>query len=176
MESITLISSTNREDAVSRIITDIYDDILKEKGCQTEVIDLQELPDSFIASALYENAGKDDAFNPIREKMAKSQKFVFVVPEYNGSFPGVLKAFIDGLKFPETFNDKKAALVGVSSGIQGAGLALSHFTDILNYCGTHVIALKPKLARIELNLQDNKLTNKVYQELLETQALQLINF
>ena len=41
--------------------------------------------------------------------------------------------------------DKKAALVGISSGVQGAGLALSHLTDIFNYCGMHVLAQKPKL-------------------------------
>ncbi|MGK7391002.1 MAG: NADPH-dependent FMN reductase [Candidatus Cyclobacteriaceae bacterium M2_1C_046] len=176
MNSITLVSSTNREDAVTRIVTDIYASILVKLGVKVEIVDLQHLPEDFVFSALYENAGTNPAFNDMRELMAKSQKFVFLVPEYNGSFPGVLKAFIDGLKFPTTFTNKKCALVGVSSGIQGGGLALSHLTDIFNYCGMHVLALKPKLARIELNLKEEKLTNSLYQELLETQAKQLIDF
>ncbi len=107
--------------------------------------------------------------------MLHSEKFVFIVPEYNGSFPGVLKAFIDGLQFPDSFAGKKAALVGVSSGIQGAGLALSHLTDIFNYCGTHVLALKPKLMHIEENLIEGKLSD-LYAELLEQQAVDLIDF
>ena len=49
----------------------------------------------------------------IRDKMVASQKFVIIVPEYNGSFPGVLKTFFDGLKFPSTFTDKNCALVGI---------------------------------------------------------------
>ena len=42
--------------------------------------------------------------------MSQSEKFVFIVPEYNGSFPGVLKTFIDGLAFPDTFEQKKNVL------------------------------------------------------------------
>ena len=176
MDSITLISSTNREDAVTRIVTDIYTDIYKKLGVTTRVIDLQLLPEDFIFSALYNNAGMNPSFNEVREIMAASKKFVFLVPEYNGSFPGVLKAFIDGLKFPETFTNKKCALVGISSGIQGGGLAVSHLTDIFNYCGMHVLALKVKLARIELHLKEGKITNELYQELLEIQAKQLLEF
>lgn len=109
--------------------------------------------------------------------MRESKKYVFIVPEYNGSFPGVLKAFIDGLEYPGTFKNKKAALVGVSSGVQGAGLALSHLTDILNYCGTHVLALKPKLSRIEANLDEHySLTNQSYKDLLSKQAEMLVKF
>lgn len=176
MDKIALISGTNREDAVTRIITDIYADMLDNLGVKSEIIDLQHLPYDFIFSALYGNAGQNPEFNRFREIMAKSQKFVFIVPEYNGSFPGVLKAFIDGLKYPDTFSNKKCALVGLSSGVQGAGLALSHLTDVLNYCGTHVLALKPKLALIESNLEDSAITNKLYRELVETQARQFIDF
>ena len=176
MESVTLISGTNREDAVTRIITDIYAAILVDLQVKAEIIDLKSLPQDFVFSALYDNAGTNPSFNETRDKMAKSKKFVFFVPEYNGSFPGVLKAFIDGLKFPDTFTNKKCALVGVSSGIQGAGLALSHLTDIFNYCGMHVLALKPKLAKIDLHLKEQKITNSLYQELLETQAKQLLTF
>ena len=76
------------------------------------------------------------------EKIQSCDKFVFVVPEYNGSFPGVFKAFVDGLKYPASFKDKKCALVGISSGTQGGALALSHLTDIFNYLGMNVLALK----------------------------------
>jgi chromate reductase len=42
--------------------------------------------------------------------------------------------------------------------------------------GMHVLALKPKLAKIEENMSDNLLTNRLYMELLHTQAEMLINF
>ena len=172
---ITVVCSTNRRDAVSHTIANIYLDVLKSQGADHQYINLADLPADFTSSALYENSGKNEVFNKYREMMATSEKFVFIVPEYNGSFPGVLKAFIDGLEFPDSFTGKKAALVGVSSGVQGAGLALSHLTDIFNYCGTHVLAFKPKLMHIEDNMTDGKL-NELYQQFLEQQAADIINF
>ena len=172
---ITVVCSTNRKDAVSNTIANIYLDVLKSQGADHQYINLADLPEDFTSSALYENSGKNEVFNKYREMMATSEKFVFIVPEYNGSFPGVLKAFIDGLEFPDSFTGKKAALVGVSSGIQGAGLALSHLTDIFNYCGTHVLAFKPKLMHVEDNMTGGKL-NELYQQFLEEQANDIINF
>lgn len=160
---------------MSKLIAGLYGDILKEKGVDSQIIKLEELPDNFTTSALYENAGTDESFNTYRTLMKDAQKMIFIVPEYNGSFPGVLKAFIDGLIFPNTFTDKKCAIVGISSGIQGAGLALSHLTDIFNYCGMHVLAQKPKLSRIEENLTENNLS-KLYHDLLVEQAEKLIEF
>jgi len=176
MSDFVIICGTNRNDSVSLQISTFYLDLLNKLGVEAELIDLKDLPNDFTFTALYENAGKNKEFNPLRETMLKARKFIFVVPEYNGSFPGVLKAFIDGLKYPNTFSNKKAALVGVSSGNQGGGLALSHLTDILNYCGTHVLALKPKLAFIDKHFSDGIIQNSLYQELLETQARQLIDF
>ena len=171
-----MICGTNRADAVSKEITLIYQGLLNQRGVSTKVIDLVDLPQDFAFSALYKNAGKNSSFNYFRELMAEASKFVFIVPEYNGSFPGVLKTFIDGLKFPGSFKNKKCALVGVSSGVQGAGLALSHLTDIFNYCGMHVLAQKPKLAKIEANMEKGKITNTLYQTLLEEQVNEFIGF
>ncbi len=172
---ITLVSGTNRKNSVSKKIAHLYRQILEDKGQETEIIYLEDMPGDFIGTALYENAGQNDAFNGVRQQIYDSQKMVFIVPEYNGSFPGVLKTFIDGLIFPGTFTNKKCALVGLSSGVQGGGLALSHLTDIFNYCGMHVLAFKPKLARIEANLAEDKLS-ELYHSLLEEQADKFIAF
>ena len=175
---ITIISSTNRGDAVSMKISRIYQKLLKSLNKPSQVIDLNELPTDFAFSALYERSGKNKLFNVFRQQIKDSDKFVYIVPEYNGSFPGVLKTFIDGLEFPESFENKKCALVGLSAGVQGAGLALSHLTDIFNYCGMHVLALKPKLAQIEQNMDMEKeeINNPLYKELIETKARQLVAF
>ncbi|MEQ9300559.1 MAG: NAD(P)H-dependent oxidoreductase [Cyclobacteriaceae bacterium] len=174
--SYIIVCGTNRKNSVSKIISGIYQTLLSERGITADFIDLAELPSDFTESALYENSGKNDEFNIYRKKMLEAKKYVFIVPEYNGSFPGVLKAFIDGLQFPNTFPDKKCALIGVSSGVQGGGLALSHLTDIFNYCGMNVMALKPKLSRIEENMTGDKISNPLYQELLEQQVEKLIGF
>ncbi len=175
---ITIVSGTNRNDAVSQRLSRIYQKLLDAQNVENEIIDLSDLPTDFAFSALYDKSGKNKVFNVFRNKMRNSDKFVFIVAEYNGSFPGVLKMFIDGLEFPKTFEGKKCALVGLSSGVQGGGLALSHLTDIFNYCGMYVLPLKPKLAQIEKNMDKDKreITNDLYNELLETQARDIVNF
>ncbi|NMM50088.1 NAD(P)H-dependent oxidoreductase [Flammeovirgaceae bacterium KN852] len=172
----TIISGTNRKDAVSPKLALYYQSCLKDRGIEASIISLNKLPEDFVFSALYENAGKHKVFNEFREQMLRSTKYIFIVPEYNGSFPGVLKAFIDGMEYPNTFAKKKSALVGLSSGVQGAGLALSHLTDILNYCGTNVLAQKPKLSFIHKNFDGEEILNDLYKQLIDEQVDAFLEF
>lgn len=175
MSKVLIICGTNRPDALSRSVCEIYQGILASINASSEIIDLGELPSDFIFSALYENAGSNPKFNEFNNKIKHHNKLVFIVPEYNGSFPGVLKAFIDGLEYPGAFKNKFCALTGLSSGVQGAGLALSHLTDIFNYCGMHVVAQKPKLANIEEYYKNGEIKNKLYMDLLKEQAEMLLS-
>ncbi len=173
---IKIIVGTNRPNSVSKLIASRYQEILREKGAESEILELEHLPADFIKTALYENNGRNEEYNAFHSRVKEGKKFVFIVPEYNGSFPGILKSFIDGMTYPNTFRNKKCALVGISSGIGGGGIALSHLTDIFHYLGMHVLALKPKLAKIEQNMSDNLLTNRLYLDLLHTQADMLLEF
>lgn len=171
-----IIVGTNRRDSVSKAIALLYQEILEGLGTSSEILHLEDLPEDFVFSALYEKNGKNPAYNAFHQRVKEGSKFIFIVPEYNGSFPGVLKAFFDGMTYPNAFKNKKCALVGISSGIGGGGIALSHLTDVFHYLGMHVLALKPKLAKIEEHMSDNLLTNRLYMDLLHTQAQMLIDF
>lgn len=173
---IKIIVGTNRKNSLSKTIAILYHEILLERGAESEILELEHLPSDFIETALYENNGRNEAYNAFHSRVKEGKKFVFIVPEYNGSFPGILKTFIDGMTYPNTFRNKKCALVGLSSGIGGGGIALSHLTDIFHYLGMHVLALKPKLAKIEQNMSDHLLTNRLYVDLLQTQADMLLEF
>ena len=173
---ITLISGTNRKGSKSRAIVNLYAAMLEKRGEPCQILDLADLPSDFTVTAMYKNSGKNEQFNQLAQLIETADKFVFVVPEYNSSFPGVLKAFIDALDYPCPFMNKKGALIGLSSGMQGSGLALSHLTDILNYLGMHIMAMKLKLAHIEKNFDGKQITNELYNELLEQHIDQLIRF
>ena len=161
---------------MSRKIAEYYQAILQQLDTPSIILDLVNLPHDFTVSALYENTGKNEAFNNLKSLLEKTDKFVFIVPEYNGSYPGVLKAFIDGLPYPNSFSNKKAALVGLSSNMQGAAIALSHLNDVFSYLGMNTLALRVKLAQIQSHFIDNEITNPLYKELLEIQAEQIIRF
>jgi NAD(P)H-dependent FMN reductase len=173
---IVIICGTNRPNSTTRKICTIYQEMLAAKGAESMILDLRDLPADFTQSALYHNSGKDPGFNEFRKIVESHMKFVFVVPEYNYSFPGVLKAFIDGLKYPDSLTNKKAALVGLSSGMQGGSVALSHLTDILMYMGVNLVGLQIKLSRIEANMEGSKIISPIYNQLLHTQAERLIKF
>lgn len=174
---ITIVVGTNRENSMSTKIAHYYKSILEQYYTgPIDLVDLVELPANFTGTALYDNNGDNEKFNDLRERVQSADKLVFIVPEYNGSFPGVLKAFIDGFKYPQGVRDKKGALIGVSSGVQGGLIAMSHLTDIFNYLGMHVLAIKPKLAGIEKHWDGEKITNVLYNSLLHQQAEKLVKF
>jgi Predicted flavoprotein len=173
---ICVIACTNRPNSYSLKISEYYIELLKKEGVTCTLIDLNKLPESYLFSALYHNQGKDELFNSIKKTIAEAEKFVFVVPEYNGSFPGVLKAFIDGLDYPASFKNKKSALLGISSGVMGGSLALSHLTDILNYLGMHVLASKPRITRVEKTFVDGEINDALVKDLISIQVKDLLNF
>ena len=137
---ITIIASTNRPESSTLKLAKYYQKLLQEKGSASEILSLQQLPSDFIFTDMF--GKRSDAFKPVQELITATEKFIFVIPEYNGSFPGVLKAFIDACTFPESFYDKKAALVGLSSGKYGNIRGVEHFTGVCSYIGLHVLPLR----------------------------------
>ncbi|MBE9602616.1 NADPH-dependent FMN reductase [Pedobacter sp. MC2016-24] len=153
---VTIISGTNRASSNTLKVAKYYQKTLAEKGLQTNLLNLEELPDDLISSDLYGKRSAD--FTAIQELMTKTDKFLFVIPEYNGSFPGVLKTFIDACTFPDSFYDKKAALVGISSGKYGNIRGIDHFGGVCSYLHLHVLPLRIHIPAIRLELnEDNAL-------------------
>ncbi len=137
---ITIISGTNRKDSNSMKVAQYYQHRLNEKGMGSEILSLETLPSNFLETDLY--GKRSPEFEVIQERISATLKFIFVIPEYNGSFPGVLKTFIDACTFPDSFMGKKAALVGISSGRYGDVRGVDHFAGICSYLGIHVLPLR----------------------------------
>jgi len=147
---VTIIAGTNRPKSSTLKVAKYYQKILADKALQTNLLSLTELPGDIIVSDLY---GKRSAeFEPIQQLITDTQKFIFVIPEYNGSFPGVLKVFIDACAFPQSFYDKKVALVGISSGRYGNIRGIDHFTGVCNYVHLNVMPLKIHITSIREEL------------------------
>lgn len=83
-----------------------------------------------------------------KEYLIPAQKFIFVMPEYNASFPGILKLMIDNSDIKKCWWYKKAALVGVSDGRAGNLRGIEHMTSILHYMKVNVLYNKVLLSRI----------------------------
>ena len=150
---ITIIAGTNRPNSNTLKVAKYYQNQLAEKGLQTNLFDLKDLPINFLADSLY--GKKTEAFNKIQELITNTSKFLFVIPEYNGSYPGVLKTLIDACAFPESFYDKKACLVGISSGKYGNIRGIEHFNGVCAYLHLHVMPLRLHIPNIKQELNEN---------------------
>ena len=173
---ILIVATTNRKNSKTYKVAEYYQNILARAGEESEILSLEDLPEDFAFSALYENAGKNEAFNHYKERMEEAEKLVFIVPEYNGSFPGVLKAFIDGLGWPNAITNKKAALVGISDGALGGVHALSHLTDIFHYLSCHVLGLLVRIPHMKKNFIDGEIQDEFIRQLMVKQAQVLLDF
>jgi len=174
---ITVLAGTNRPHSRARRIAEYYRTVLTELGAPSQLLDLAELPADFMGTALYANVGTNPGFNQLAALLDAGNKLVVVTPEYNGSFPGALKGFIDGLAYPGGIQGKKVALVGLSSGGQGGLLAMAHLTDVLMYLGSTVLPQRVRLPFINQDLNaEGGLNHDLSRQLLREQAAALLAF
>ena len=121
---ITIISGTNRLGSNTEKVAREYERILNEKGQETVFFSLQGV----------NVMQRDVAFEKIEQEiLVPATHFIFVSPEYNGSFPGVLKMLLDTSRSHEIWFYKRALLTGVASGRSGNLRGMDHLADILNY-------------------------------------------
>jgi len=150
---ITIVSSTNRPQSHTYTLARYYQQKLREKGTEAGILSLTDLPCNLLQSDLY--GKRSEEFQPIQDTIIQTDKFLFIIPEYNGSFPGVLKVLIDACTFPDSFYDKKAALVGLSSGKYGNIRGLDHFTGVCHYMHLNVMSLKIHIASVHKELDEH---------------------
>jgi len=121
---ITIISGTNRIGSNTYKIAKEYQRILEEKGVKAGLFSLEAV-----------NVMQNDAeFKRIEnEILVPTTHFIIISPEYNGSFPGVLKMLFDSSRSHDIWFHKKALLTGVSTGRAGNLRGMDHLADVLNY-------------------------------------------
>jgi NAD(P)H-dependent FMN reductase len=172
---ITIVAGTNRVPSKTYLLSSYYKQQLEQKGEEVELISLSDLPKDFAFTDLY--GKRSEEFAKIQGKISSTQKFLFVFPEYNGSFPGILKLFIDACAFPESFKGKKAALLGLSTGKYGNIRGVEHFTGICNYIGLTVLPLRIHIPYIQHELnEENQLFKEDTVKFCNQQMEELIRF
>jgi NAD(P)H-dependent FMN reductase len=164
----TIIAGTNRVGSNSYKVGKSYADLLLSLGIQSSLHSLEGLD---------LNNRSESLVSFEKDVLIPSQKFIFIVPEYNGSFPGVLKSMIDFSDIKQSWNGKKALLVGVATGRGGNIRGLDHFTGILNYMNVFVHPNKLPISLVhELMGEMDKLTDEKTLKTINSQIIDFINF
>lgn len=152
---ITVLSATNRKGSRTRLFAEhVYDLFQTFSPEPVKFFSLEDLPSDIVNIDMYKEGTASKTLTDIQDDfVVPSNKFYFVMPEYNGSYPGILKVFLDVMsvrKYKESFHGgKKAALLGVSAGRAGNLRGMEHFTGILNYLQINVMPDRSPISTIE---------------------------
>jgi chromate reductase len=142
---ITIISGTNRKDSMTLKVAQVYQNLMAAQYDNVQLISLE-------GKNVWERS--EDMKEMEKEYLIPSEKFVFIMPEYNGSFPGILKTMLDNSDIKKCWWYKKAMMVGVADGRAGNLRGMEHMTNILHYLKMHVFYDKIPLSRINEEVND----------------------
>jgi len=121
---VTIVSGTNRKGSNTKKVAFQYQQLFAEKGIEAGLFSLEDV----------DIVHNDAAFQAIEATVIiPTTHFVFIIPEYNGSYPGALKMFFDTSSSHTIWFHKKALLTGIATGRAGNLRGLDHLTDVLHY-------------------------------------------
>jgi NAD(P)H-dependent FMN reductase len=156
---ITIISGTNRRNSEALQFAKHYQQVVSARTSEeVKVLGLENIPHDWFHPDMYESETQSPSIAQLQDEfMLPAGKFFFIVPEYNGGFPGALKLFIDACsirEYKKTFKGKKAGMAGVATGRAGNLRGLEHLTGILNHVGSIVLPNRLPISSIEKLMND----------------------
>lgn len=124
---VLVLSGTKREGSVTRDVAEFVANLHPN----ARLLALRLLPQAALDGRSY--GQRADGLAAMIEAVLRCSGLVVVTPEYNGSFPGALKLFIDLLSFPQALQAKPCCFVGLVEGQWGARRAVEHLQPIFVY-------------------------------------------
>jgi NAD(P)H-dependent FMN reductase len=165
---ITIVSGTNRPGSNTSKIAKAYFQILNDLQVDCKFLSL-ETNTVHTRNADFEHVEK--------EFLIPAQKFIFVFPEYNGSFPGILKLMIDNSDVSKCFHNKKALLTGVATGRAGNLRGMEHLTGSLMHMKMTVHPNRLPISMVDkLNYVDGVLSDENTIEAIKSQIQAFLTF
>jgi NAD(P)H-dependent FMN reductase len=163
----TIISGTNRLGSHTEKVAIEYRRLLKEKNIDAGIFSLKNL----------DVLNRTPEFLKIEnEILIPTQKFIFILPEYNGTFPGVLKAMIDNSDIKKVWYHKKALLTGISTGRAGNLRGMDHLSASLNYLKMDVHHNKLPISVIDKVMDSDGRLNDETIKAIDEQLTEFINY
>ena len=172
---MTLLVGTNRPGSNTRKVARQIEELYSELKTPLHVVDLANLPPSIFDPGSY--GEKPAAFRPFSDAVVNASGLIVVTPEYNGGVPGVLKYFIDMLKFPESFEHRPVCFVGVAAGMWGALRPIEQLQAIFGYRNAYIFPERVFISGIGGQLDgDGRLKDPDLVQRLRNQAAGFIRF
>lgn len=172
---LKIISSTDRPGSNALKVSNYVKTLYEEAGAEVDVISLEDYPLEKVAGGKYgKGIPEVEAFNA---PIINADGLIFVIPEYNGSFPGILKVFVDHLPFPEAFEKMPMAFIGEAAGAFGALRSVEQFQMIANYRNALQFPERVFIARVNKEFdEETGIRDEFTQSLLESQVSNFVKF
>src|SRR4051794_34846964 len=132
---ILIISGTNRPGSNALKVAGVLREHYGRSQVATDLLNLEDLPREIFDGSVYKT--KPPSMVELQRRVLAAAGLHVVTPEYNGSFPGVLKYFIDLLKYPESFEHRPVAYVGESAGLWGGLRSVEQLQMVFGYRHAH---------------------------------------
>jgi NAD(P)H-dependent FMN reductase len=163
-----IISGTNRPQSNSLKVSQFIQNLYREAGEQVEIIDLAELQISELDGTHY---GKElpPKLASVIDKLNHADGLIMVVPEYNGSMPGVLKYFIDHWRYPQSFEQRPVCFVGLG-GMFGGLRPVEHLMQVFSYRNGFIFPVRVFLMNIWNIYKDGVWRDEMSLQLLKAQV------
>ncbi len=173
--NLKIISGTDMANSKALEVSTYLKRLYQQLGVDAEVIDMADFPLSDVVGGKYME--EIQSINEFREPVLKADALLFVIPEYNGSFPGILKMFIDYLPYPSALVEKPIAYVGIAGGAFGGLRPVEQFQMVANYLNAHQFPERVFISRVH-NMFDSEtgIKDEFQQKLLISQTEGFIKF
>lgn len=162
-----IIVSTNRPGSKTRELAEVVRGIYDSQNDPVELIDLAQMPWTELKSP-YEKKQPSWLAEAIA-KLDQSDGIILVVPEYNGSYPGILKYFIDHWTYPRTFEARPICFIGLG-GRWGGLRPIEHLQQVFGYRNGYGFPERVFVTQVDEKLKDGKVQDAMVLGLLQTQA------
>jgi chromate reductase len=150
---ILVFAGSTRANSLHRKLALETVDLLRASGADATFADIRDYPMPIYDGDLEEASGLPPNAKAFKELARAHDVFVIASPEYNGSFPAVLKNAIDWISRPEpgeprlaVFRGKTAAIMSASPGPGGGRRGLKHLRELLEMIGVTVIPAQLEVA------------------------------
>jgi chromate reductase, NAD(P)H dehydrogenase (quinone) len=165
---ITIISGSSRGDNNTKKVALAYQQLLTEQNISTRFLTLDEVTVHH----------RDDDFRKMEETfLIPADKFIIIMPEYNGSYPGILKLMIDNTDVSKVWWHKKVLLTGVSTGRAGNLRGMEHLTGSLLHMKMHVHPNRLPISVVnKLMNEEGRFTDTATLQAINTQLDEFLSF
>lgn len=146
MNKVLVFAGSTRTDSFHRKLALEAVEELKAAGMEATFADLRDYPMPLYDGDVETAQGLPEKARAFKELVKAHDAIVIASPEYNGSFPALVKNVIDWISRPEgtetrlaAFREKRAVLLATSPGPGGGQRGLRHLRELLEMIGVTVI-------------------------------------